>query len=441
MAASPTTIGVSATVAAPRWKRPNAPWMPALVVLLVYGAILIGSLASGHDARDFIRIGRRFVLRSHASAVIQYDPHYAYMADNTGNDGQFAYYLALDPANARYYMDYPSYRYTRILYPLAARALAFGQAGLIPYTLLLVNLLAVAGGTLALAAWLRRRGCSPWLALLFGFYPGVAVVLQRDLTEVLAYALVALAVYLFDFGGRWGRMSARRWATAALRRVRANWRRAALLLATALAPFAAYKLFLFAWLGDFGTRPDLAPHLVPFSGLFFLWPWQYQQIVVVVAVIVPALICAGMALWALARRAWTVEIWSLLLNIQVLVVMLAPTSYFIYSGTGRITTGVIVAVLLAVPTFDALTGGNRGWLIACAAWWLLGIPAVTAVALLLHMPLRDVSVGGVALAVALPLPMLSWRRWGGALPRSGVARSAACLSSGHQYGARMRARR
>jgi hypothetical protein len=438
--------------------------MPALVVLLVYGAILIGYLASGHDARDFIRIGRRFVLRSHASAVIQYDPHYAYMADNTGNDGQFAYYLALDPANARYYMDYPSYRYTRITYPLAARALAFGQAGLIPYTLLLVNLLAAAGGTLALAAWLYRRSCSPWLALLFGFYPGVAVVLQRDLTEVLAYALVALAVYLFDFGGRWAplwaglafaaatlsretaalfpivyglalllrapateiapagmlkdggttasriRMSAGRWATAALRRVRANWRRAALLLATALAPFAAYKLFLFAWLGDFGTRPDLAPHLVPFSGLFFLWPWQYQQIVVVVAVIVPALICAGMALWALARRAWTVEIWSLLLNIQVLVVMLAPTSYFIYSGTGRITTGVIVAVLLAVPTFDALTGGNRGWLIACAAWWLLGIPAVTAVALLLHVPLRDVSVGGVALAVALPLPMLRWRR-------------------------------
>ncbi|HZC78923.1 MAG TPA: hypothetical protein VE258_14320, partial [Ktedonobacterales bacterium] len=185
---------------------------------------------------------------------------------------------------------------------------------------------------------------------------------------------------------------------------------AALLLATALAPFAAYKLFLFAWLGDFGTRPDLAPRLVPFSGLFFLWPWQYQQIVVVVAVIVPALICAGMALWALARRAWTVEIWSLLLNIQVLVVMLAPTSYFIYSGTGRITTGVIVAVLLAVPTFDALTGGNRGWLIACAAWWLLGIPAVTAVALLLHMPLRDVSVGGAALAVTLPLPMLCSRR-------------------------------
>ena len=466
MAASPTTIGVSATVAASRWKRPNAPWMPALVVLLVYGAILIGYLASGHDARDFIRIGQRFVLRSHASAVIQYDPHYAYMADNTGNDGQFAYYLALDPANARYYMDYPSYRYTRILYPLAARVLAFGQAGLIPYTLLLVNLLAVAGGTLALAAWLRSRGCSPWLALLFGFYPGVAVVLQRDLTEVLAYALVALAVYLYDFGGRWAplwaglafaaatlsretaalfpivyglalllrapateiapagvlkdgrttasRVSAQRWATAALRRVRANWWRAALLLATALAPFAAYKLFLFAWLGDFGTRPDLAPHLVPFSGLFFLWPWQYQQIIVVVAVIVPALTCAAMALWALARRAWTVGIWSLLLNLQVLVVMLAPTSYFIYSGTGRITTGVIVAVLLAVPTFDALTGGNRGWLIACAAWWLLGIPAVTAVALLLHMPLRDVSVGGVALAVALPLPMLSWRRWGGA---------------------------
>lgn len=403
-------------------RRPAA-WLPAVLVLVVYGTAIVGYLALGHDARDFIRIGRRFVQQSHASAVIQYDPHYAYMADNTGNDGQFCYYLALDPVNARYYMDYPGYRYTRILYPLVARVLTFGQASLVPYTLILVNLLAIAGGTWALAAWLRKRNTSPWLALLYGFFPGLVIVLQRDLTEALAYGLVALAVYLFDFGGRraafWSGLA---FAGAILSRETAalfaivyaaalllqrrdalpavegtivqrlarrfpNWRSAVLLLGTALAPFAAYKLFLIAWMGDSGSRPDLIPRLVPFSGLFELLPWHYHQWVVVIAIIVPAMVLAGMGIWALFRRCGSVEVVVLLANIQIFLVMLAPTSLYLYPGTGRITTGITLAGLLCVPAFDRLTGGKHVWLVVTAAFWLLGIPAVTLAALVLHVPL------------------------------------------------------
>src|SRR2546430_5783840 len=137
----------------------------------------------------------------HASSVIKPDPAYP-TESASGYDGQFFYYLALDPVNARYYMDASTYRYTRILYPLVARALALGRPDLIPVTLFLVNWLALAGGTLAVATWLKRRGLSPWFALLYGFYPGLQFALARDLSEVMAYSLVALAILVFDMAGR-----------------------------------------------------------------------------------------------------------------------------------------------------------------------------------------------------------------------------------------------
>src|SRR5258708_19146207 len=69
------------------------------------------------------------------------------------------------------------------------------------YAMTLVNCLDLAGGTWALAAWLKRKGVSPWLALVYGLYSGLFIAFRRDLTEPLAYGLVALAIYLFDFGG------------------------------------------------------------------------------------------------------------------------------------------------------------------------------------------------------------------------------------------------
>ncbi len=394
-----------------RWLRPS-PWMVAALVLAVYTLGVGGYLALGHSPLAFVRIGRTFVTRSHASSVIVYDPRTVYPADSVGNDGQWSYYLALDPANARYYMDFPSYRYTRIFYPMLARLLALGQPGVIPYMLILINLLALAGGTWAIAAWLARKGYPAWLALLYGFYPGLFLVLQRDMTEGLAYGLVALAVYLYDFGGRrrilwagcafalagltrevalvfpvlYGLAALLRGAGDLWARLRAGWRSAAALLALALLPFALYKLFLLAWLGQTGVRPDLIPSPVPLSGLFALWPWNTQQVVVVPASVLPALICLAAGLWALWRRQWGVEVWSLLANVALLVLYLAPVTIYLYAGTGRIATGVVLATLLCLPAVDRATGRNRVWLAAAATLWFLGVPLGLAIARLLRLP-------------------------------------------------------
>ena len=122
-------------------------WAPALLVLAVYGIWLCVAFQSGRDSRTFVRMGLRYLEKSHASAVIKVDRRFQYYPPNVGGyDGQYYYYIALDPAKARYYMDRPTYRYTRILYPITARLLALGQPELVPYSLILINWLAIAGG-------------------------------------------------------------------------------------------------------------------------------------------------------------------------------------------------------------------------------------------------------------------------------------------------------
>jgi hypothetical protein len=421
------------------WRLRRSALAVAALVLLIYGAWIAAYLLHGGNARDFTTTSPVFLLKSHASPVIRYDPTYNYrVAGNmNGYDGQFAYFLALDPVNAHFYMDVPAYRYERILYPMVARLLALGQPGLVPYTLILVNLLAVVGGTWALAAWLRRKGVSPWLALLFGLSPGVCFALQRDLNEPLGYAFVAFAVYLYDFGGRrrllwaglaFGLAALARESTLvfpvvyglallsarsseapvreaigqtmasvgevtcrglkpgrggdvrlghmlaeAQQRVSAHWRPAALLLGLAVGPFVLYKLFLLLWLGSTGVPAVLTPVLVPFAGILAHQPWGAEQDIIVATDILPALICTALGTWAIQRRLGDVAIWALLVNVVLFVVLLNALSYVI-DGTVRITLGVTLAALLCVPKFDRLTRHNRGWLVLCGALWLGLLP-------------------------------------------------------------------
>lgn len=390
------------------WRR--SPWTVAALVLLFYGLWSAAFFAGGHDARDLTFMGDSFLRQSHASGVIAIDPTYRYYPDHIGYDGQWAYYLALDPPNAHYYMDKPAYRYTRILYPMTARLLALGRPDFIPYTLLLVNLLALGGGTLALATWLRRKGISPWLALIYGFYPGLFISLQHDLNEPLAYALLALAVYLFDFGGRRRLIyaglafalailarettavfaalygfallaprpfpagpRARLWKPAKTQLIQAMT-----VLGIALAPALLYRLFLRLWLGNANVPADVVPELIPFRGILSYWPWQGPQIIAAATVIAPALICAAVGVRALWRRLWRVEVLILLANVQLFVVMLAADSFPDMASSARVTASVVPAALFCLPTFDTLTRRNRTWLLAAAGLWLALLPWLLA---------------------------------------------------------------
>jgi len=358
-----------------------------------------------HESPEaYIHLGQALVKKSQASPAISSRAASYHYDGQIGFDGQYAYFLAVDPVNARDYMDSPAYRYTRVLYPLTARLLALGRADLVPWTLILVNLAMIAAGTAALAAWLRRHGASAWYAAIYGFYPGVFITLMRDTTEVMAYGLVAVAVFLFDAGGPhpalpqfipaaiFFALAILARETAAifaigytlallaaptptlprergrelLRRLQRNWRRAAVFLAIWAVPIAAWKIFLRLWLGSFGL--DAHIEHVPFLGIASWFPWNAGQVDEVRIVVIPGVLCGIVAAWAIIRGIRRVETWLLLANVVILIVLLERPAFNDISSSGRITIGVVLAAILCVPY---LAGRLRTWIWAAAALWLI----------------------------------------------------------------------
>lgn len=409
------------------------PWHVAAVALLGYLGIFYVLLHHSGDIRDFAVIGERFVTQSSASAVLRRDPAYNYARNGDGYDGQFVYFIALDPANARYYVDSASYRYTRILYPMLARLAAFGKAEWTAFALVLVNLLAVTVGTWALAAWCPRHGLSPWYALVYAFCVGQVLAFSRDLTEVLAYALVALGVYVIDapeahptveepsghpqahafrrtrwllsglvFGlagltrettlifpafyavrllaGNLG-TGGRSQSLYSLSNIR-NMGRAALFALVSFGPIIAWSLFLVAWLGSFGLSQSTGLANIPLSGVYNLYPLGGDALIVVESVVLPGLICLGAGMATIVSpwfSAWRrkgsghgdalghghTELWLMSLNALLFVLLLPPPSLLELYAAGRISLGVVLSALLALPYIR-----GRAWFVVCGSLWV-----------------------------------------------------------------------
>lgn len=161
------------------------PWLVTLFVALLYlcySAWLWRHF--GGDLLDLVHTGTYFTA---------HDP------DGTrGYDGQFYYYTASDPWHVVDLMDNASFRLQRIFFPIVIYLVALGQPALVPGVMLLINWLAVAGGTWLLARLLARWGRSPWFALSYTLASGIPVALTFDTAEPLAFGLVLLGVYCWD---------------------------------------------------------------------------------------------------------------------------------------------------------------------------------------------------------------------------------------------------
>jgi hypothetical protein len=170
----------------------------ALVVVLVYAALLIPTLARhGFDASYFIVAGDRYVAAAPTAAPINIRPH------SDGYDGQFYYRLALAPLSTAARVggvafDHPAWRMQRILVPALVHVLALGIPAAVPWVFIGLNL----AGVFAiawLAAMLARQFSLPWVApVAIAFWPGWQIALVHDTTEIGAAALLfaALTAYL-----------------------------------------------------------------------------------------------------------------------------------------------------------------------------------------------------------------------------------------------------
>jgi hypothetical protein len=342
---------------------------PTLVVALFLLAYLGATLLRAHgDPLTFAQIGEGFV-----GGVPKGHPGY---------DGQFSYWLALDPrpSAATAHFDVAAYRYQRLLYPLLARLLALGQPVLIPWMLVLVNFFAQVAGTRLVEAWLVAYGVNRWFAVSYGLWAGLLAAVRLDLAEPVCFALVA-ASFVAQLRGRY-------WLGAALLglavfaketalvflaaqllwAVVARRRRLALALALAAVPFALFQLLLWRWFGAIGLASGGADatsfEWLPFMGLMRVAGVSIPAFVLLSFVLVPLIVAP--AVWALAaalRRFWNREwepvIVALIANALLMVV--TPFSTFREPlGIIRLATGLVLATIL----YAGRVRSRRGLLLA-----------------------------------------------------------------------------
>ena len=163
---------------------------PSLVALLVAAAYSIFAVAvwnaRGREITRFVVIGRADVDPSQLPAGVALLPGHGY-------DGTAYYRFALDPFTRvrtafGITLDAPAYRQQRIGYPLVVWLLSGGSRRVVPWMLVMVNILAVTaiGGLGAVFA--RLHGSAAAWGALAALYPGFLFSVSRDLTEPLACA-------------------------------------------------------------------------------------------------------------------------------------------------------------------------------------------------------------------------------------------------------------
>lgn len=221
-------------------------------------------------------------------------------AGSKGYDGQFYHYIAHDPLMRRGTVDFidaPRLRYVRILMPGLAFLLGWGRDAWIDAAFFTVNLLA-----LALTGWFLARiavlgGLNRWWGLAIFAVPGVWISLDRIIVDVLLAPLTAAFVLAVLCRPMWGTITVLALAGLARETGLALWGayglyllltrqiRKALLVAGAVAPLAAWWVFVVAGTPPYQTEivQNLAPPshgAVLYSAMLqrFLEPAPYRQL-------------------------------------------------------------------------------------------------------------------------------------------------------------------
>lgn len=331
-----------------RWFRP---WVLVLLVTLAYVGLTLARYDG--DPLAFALVGTRYSLG---------EPE-----GTEGYDGQFAYYIARDPVGGHRYCDAPAYRYQRILYPLLAWGMALGRPEGVGWTLVALNVIALAGGTYFTERLLVTRGVSQWYALAYGLYGGLQAGLRLDLTEPLAYGLVQAGLWAWDRRRFWP--AALLLALSALAKETAliataglllhlalerRWREAVRMGMAAVIPFAAWQGVLWFWLGmpGVGSGGAMATPFewLPFAGLLRIATVNLPTFWLLLAIEGPLFVLPTM--WALAVSVRSLlrgskPVWVTVLLVQALVVPFLPFSTWREPlAMARMSVGLVAATLL-----------------------------------------------------------------------------------------------
>jgi len=323
----------------------------AAMLLMVFLVIL----NAGGNPLELARIG---------TIYSQSDPQ-----GTEGYDGQFVYFIALepDPQLVQSSLDVPAYRYQRILLPLAANFLSFGNDASIPWLLPLILLLCHFAGTWIVGELLARWGVSPWYAVTYGLWVGFSLSIRLDLPEPIAYAFVAgailawerkkhlLSYVLFGLGLFAKEVTIVFVAAAVLTALtQKSWRDLLGLGFISLLPFGLFQVWLIQIFGQSGIGSGGAMatsfELIPFMGLLRIWLFSAiyglaMMIVFIPAIVLPSIWGIIVSLRKLIDWDTNVVVFALLFN--ALAIPFLPFSTFRETGgLLRFACGLVLAVLL-----------------------------------------------------------------------------------------------
>lgn len=323
----------------------------ALVGLLYLLILALYPILRGYSSPlDFAHIGQ-FYCQCPTNAPIGYD-------------GQFYYYMAVDPLHADVHMDNAPYRYQRILFSLVVWALSLGgRPELVAWWLLILNVVGTLAGTAALALLLQRRGLSPWFSLAFGLYFGQLAAITHDVPDGLAAGLVIFAALAAD-RERW--KAAAFWlAIASLTRettiifaaaaaldalAQRRWGRAALMLSSGI-PLLLWLLALrlvFGQTGLFFSGVVSEGPRKPFAGVLSIANISPRFIITLIVIVLPALLALAWAVREILRNTWRTAP-GLLFAVLVssgLVIFLNSFTYGDLSSSTRVTISLSLGWLL-----------------------------------------------------------------------------------------------
>ena len=339
-------------------------YLPATLCTLVAGAYVLWRLAlAGGEPIALFEIGERY---SNGGTV-----------GTEGYDGQFFYFIALDPEPSRVAakLDVPAYRYQRILYPLLARALALGTASGVPWAMLGIGLASLWAGTYSVSELLANRGLSQWYGLSFGLWVGFVAPVGTGLSEPLAYGLVAAAFVLLAQERK--PLAAVLLGLAAFAKETTlpflgavlvsellcdRNRRAVLAYLVVGVAYSAWQIWLVSIFGTLGLASggELATRFewIPYLGLIRIGTVSLAALALYLlifgpSIVLPSLWGAIASIKAMLGGARDAESFSLFGN--SLLVMALPFSTFREPlGLVRLADGLVLSVLLFA--------GRRGWM-------------------------------------------------------------------------------
>jgi hypothetical protein len=333
-----------------RFRGLGASYLIAVLVLAVYGCIFVVRDRTDGSAMAFVVMGTSNTPGNH------------------GYDGQYYYRIAVAPLGATRGLDDAAYRYQRIGYPMLARALSLGRSALVPAMLVLINVAAVALGSLVCAQLLRAHVFPPAYALLWALYAGQAAAFLRDLAEPLAMLLVACALCAVRadrvcLAGVLLALAALTKETALLFAValavhyllRGRGRAFATLTVLAAAPYCAWQAVLARAFGHTGLSGAQTPARLLLDGLRGA-RGTGALVDDLVVVVVPSVLCVGLlasGIWLRRARGLrgvlgAISSWSsLALALNIAFVWLLPKeTYADLWASARTADGLVLAALV-----------------------------------------------------------------------------------------------